>query len=255
MSMAMTDLSDLRFFLTAKHSCSYLENESASNIFVDPNIRIDQQAYNTLSQFGFRRSGTHIYRPQCEQCTACIPYRVLTEYFTPNRSQRRCIQKNTDLRIFKTKSIDSNECYELYEHYIKSRHNDGDMYPPTRTQFDDFLSNPWGNTEYILFKDPDDKLLSVAVTDILTDGLSAMYSFFDCTQAKRSLGIFNILYQIQLARDTGLPYLYLGYWIKNCSKMRYKQDYMPSQLFNGESWISVNKKNNLTSPLKMPPPL
>ncbi len=238
---AVTDLSELRFFQTAEHSCGYLPAQQASNVFIDPGQNIDAGLYSVLSEFGFRRSGDHIYRPHCAHCQACIPYRIIVDEFFPNRSQKRCLKKNQSLKIQLVDRIDGDEYYALYERYINERHSDGDMHPASREQYDGFLSSEWGVTRYIAMRDPDGTLVSVAVCDVLRNGLSAMYSFFEPAEEQRSLGVFNILYQIHWARELGLPFLYLGYWIADCRKMRYKQDYRPYQLFTGNQWRTFHE--------------
>jgi len=234
----MTDLSELRFFQTRQHACGYLDNKSASNIVVDPAQEIDAGTYSVLSSLGFRRSGSHVYRPRCENCSACTPIRVLADDFRPTKSQKRCLKKNKDLKVCSVTNIDTDEYYGLYHRYINARHADGEMYPPSRSQFRDFLAPKPGVTRYLIFRAPDDNVVSVAVVDILADGLSAMYSFFEPKLAQRSLGKFNILYQILHAQALKLPYLYLGYWIQDCQKMSYKTDYLPNQLYRSNQWIS-----------------
>jgi len=234
----VTDLSELRFFQTSEHDCGYLPERQARNVFVDPNQEIDASAYNFLSAYGFRRSGSQVYKPHCVNCTACIPFRVITQEFVPNRSQRRCLRKNEDLSISLQSEIDTDEMYDLYERYIRARHSDGEMFPPSREQFTSFLSREWGITRYLCFREPNGKLISVAVTDVLPNGFSAMYSFFDPSSPERSLGVFNVLYQIQWARESELEFLYLGYWIQGCQKMEYKRNFAPNQMLIDNQWVS-----------------
>lgn len=236
----MTEKNELRFFLSSPHPCGYLNNQQTSNLVVDPALKLNGNVYGLLSTHGFRRSGEQIYRPHCQRCSACVPIRVLVDDFVPSKSQRRCLNKNQDLQAYKVTSIDSEEYYALYERYICGRHGDGEMYPPSRAQFKDFLRPAWGITEYLVFRDANDTVVSVAVTDALHDGLSAMYSFFDPDPAfkARSLGVFNILYQILWARERGLPYLYMGYWISESPKMTYKTQYRPYELFKNNQWTS-----------------
>lgn len=235
-SMVLTSINKLRFVQTTPHTCSYLDNKIATNVFVDPNEQLGAEHYNGLARYGFRRSGNHVYRPYCANCQACIPFRVLTHSFTPDRSQRRCLKRNADLQISTRDTIDTDDCYQLYARYICARHRNGDMYPPDREQYRDFLSNPWSSTQYLVFSDATGKVVSIAVCDVVGDGLSAMYSFFDPDAEKRSLGVFNILYQIQIANTLSLPYLYLGYWIKECQKMAYKSSYKPYELLIDNEW-------------------
>ena len=234
----MSNLSSIKLFATHPHPCSYLPDEESTTVFVDPATKIDLPLYTELSHYGFRRSGNHLYRPQCADCQACIPIRIPVAEFKPNRKQSRCLKKNNDLSTSKIASIDNDECYTLYEKYIEQRHNDGDMHPPSRNQFTEFLSNQWNATQYYGFR-KDDKLLAVAVCDQLENGLSAIYTFFDPDESKRSLGMYCILQEIQWAQKLKLPWLYLGYWIKTCKKMNYKNEFKPYQLMLNNHWVSV----------------
>ncbi len=235
----MSDLSSLKLFATAPHPCSYLSGEEATTVFIDPAAEVDQELYSQLSQLGFRRSGGHLYRPHCASCQACVSCRIPVRLFRPNRSQKRCIKKNSDIELRLTDSIQTDEHYRLYEDYITTRHADGDMYPPSREQYEAFLSPAWGTTRYIEYR-LDNQLLGVAVCDQLKDGLSAVYTFFDSREAKRSLGAFAILAQVQKARELGLKYVYLGYWIRDCQKMAYKTQYRPLQLLVNKHWVNLN---------------
>lgn len=237
--MVLTDLSELRFFQTAAHPCGYLPDRNSSNVFVDPSQTIDAGTFSFLSSCGFRRSGAHIYKPRCSSCEACMPLRVMTDQFIPSRRHRRCLNKNQDLKPELISDIRNDECYALYEKYITERHHDGDMYPPNYEQFEEFLSAQWGVTRYLGFRNANGKLISVAVVDCLHNGLSAMYSFFDPSEDKRSLGVFNILYQILWAQDQQLPFLYLGYLIEDCAKMQYKNQYRPYQILKESQWVTV----------------
>ncbi|MFL0797923.1 MAG: arginyltransferase [Cellvibrionaceae bacterium] len=235
----MADLSHLQLYLTQPHDCSYLEGEEATTAFIDPSIQIDQHTYTQLSQLGFRRSGPHVYRPQCAKCHACISSRIPVSRFKPNRSQKRIWKRNSDLRIEALSNIQGDQFFELYSKYIHARHSDGDMFPPTRDQYDNFLTNQWGDTAYLAFYDAE-KLVAAAVTDVLNSGLSAIYTFYDTGEDKRGLGIYAVLYQIELARQQGLEHVYLGYWIKQCQKMSYKIKYRPIELLIDQQWVLVN---------------
>jgi len=234
----MTDLSHLKLFATQPHPCSYLEGEEATTLFIDPEAPVDRALYSQLSQLGFRRSGGHLYRPHCADCSACISCRIPVKDFVPNRTQRRCWRRNEDLVLSFTDRIDTEEHYQLYADYIETRHKDGDMYPPSRTQYEAFLSREWGLTRYIEFR-LEDRLLGVAVCDRLDDGLSAVYTFFDSREPRRSLGVFGILAQIDRAQQLGLEHVYLGYWIKRCQKMDYKTQYRPLQLLVNRRWVTL----------------
>jgi arginine-tRNA-protein transferase len=225
-------------YTTYPHSCSYLQDQEAVTLFVDPRQAVDKLLYSKLSALGFRRSGGHIYRPHCNDCNACIPARVPVATFDPNRRQRRTRKRNRDLVVEYTEDISDTPAYELYRRYIEDRHADGDMYPPNRDQYESFLSNEWGCTDYYRFYDQGG-LIAIAVVDVLQDGLSAIYTFFDPAASRRSLGAYAILWQIDKAREVGLEYLYLGYWIRGCQKMDYKSEYRPLELYLNNRWTSL----------------
>ncbi len=233
-----SSMRDLKVYTTYPHSCSYLEDQEATTLFVDPRQRIDKTLYSNLSLLGFRRSGSHIYRPHCSHCEACIPARIPVEQFNPSRSQRRTINRNRDLRVVATDDFRDNEAFELYQRYIELRHADGDMYPPEREQYESFLNNAWDCTHYYRFYDSR-SLVALAVVDHLSDGLSAIYTFFEPEAVRRSLGSYAILWQIEHARELGLEYLYLGYWIRDCQKMAYKSDYRPLELYVKSRWTTL----------------
>lgn len=232
----MTDLSSLKLFATHPHPCSYLDGLEATTVFVDPNAEIDGDLYTRLSQLGFRRSGAHLYRPQCKSCAACISCRIPIKSFVLNRNQKRCWNRNQDLQICTTDNIDTEEHYQLYSRYIEGRHADGDMYPPSKEQYQNFLTSEWGLTRYLEFR-LDDELIALSVCDQLHDGLSAVYTFYAPEHEARGLGKFSVLSQIEKARQLGLDYLYLGYWIKNCQKMNYKIQYRPLELYLNQRWM------------------
>lgn len=239
-SADMSNLSELRLYATKEHDCSYLKGEQATTLFVDPHADIDNAVYSALSDLGFRRSGQHVYKPHCNDCKACISVRVPVHSFMPKRSHKRCLKANSDLKIIRTQTPDMDEHYNLYERYIATRHADGDMYPPNKSQFLEFLNNPFNATYYIEMRDLDGKLLGCAVSDQLEEGLSAIYTYFDPIEVKRSLGRFAVLYQIECAKKLGLKYLYLGYWIKQCQKMQYKSEYRPLQLLINQRWVTAS---------------
>jgi arginine-tRNA-protein transferase len=229
---------DLKVYTTYPHSCSYLEDQEATTLFVDPRQRVDQKLYSNLSVLGFRRSGNHIYRPHCTHCEACIPARIPVEQFTAKRGQRRIWNRNQDLVVLRTDDIRDDEAFALYQRYIEQRHADGDMYPPDREQYESFLNNAWDCTSYYRFYDRD-TLIAVAVVDELVDGLSAIYTFFEPSADKRSLGTYAILWQIKKASEMALEHLYLGYWIRDCQKMAYKSDYRPLELYVNSRWTTL----------------
>jgi arginine-tRNA-protein transferase len=234
----VTILSTLKVFATHPHACSYLPEQQATTLFIDPAAPMDSIIYSQLSEMGFRRSGPHLYRPHCSRCNSCVPARIPVDRFKPDRRQRRILNRNADLTVIDRTVLNGDEYYALYAKYIEGRHRDGDMYPPTRQQFDSFLTREWDLTHYYCFYEQT-HLLAVAVVDVMNNGLSAIYSFYDPDLKERSLGVYAVLWQIQRALELGLPNVYLGYWIKQCRKMSYKIDYRPIELLVNNRWVAL----------------
>ena len=226
------------FFITPAHPCSYLARRNARTLFLDPREAISPATYQRLTEKGFRRSGSHVYRPHCKTCQACVPTRVPVERFVARRSQRRVLQRNADVHVRVEPASYAHRYYDLYSRYISGRHMDGDMYPPSKDQFRSFLLSQWSDTRFVSCY-LNDRLISVAVTDMQTNGLSAIYTFFDPEESSRSLGVYSVLKQIELCADLDVPYLYLGYWIKDSRKMSYKTDYRPVELLVHGRWVTI----------------
>jgi arginine-tRNA-protein transferase len=234
----VTSLSELKFFTTPEHDCSYLPDEQAITLFVDPHTVIDTAVYSSLSAVGFRRSGSHIYRPYCQNCSACIPVRVPVAEFAPKRRHHRVLKKNSSVEVLANPPKLTDEYFALYDRYIKQRHADGDMYPAELNQFESFLVKGREEAVFYEFREHG-RLLAVAVADILLDGVSAIYTFFEPEDQERSLGVYAILWLLEETRKQSLDFLYLGYWIKNCQKMNYKTDYKPIELYINNRWVSL----------------
>lgn len=235
----MTNLAHLKFYATHPHACSYLEDQRATTLFLDPQQQIDVDTYSQLSELGFRRSGDHLYRPHCQACSACIASRIPAADFAPSRQQKRIIKRNADLQVNAQPPRVTDEIYQLYAAYIESRHADGDMYPPSREQFSSFLVRDWPFSLFYEFR-LEGELLAVAVTDHMRNGLSAVYTFYHPDHPRRSLGRFAILWQIEHARRSEMEAVYLGYWIKNCRKMSYKTEYRPLEMLVNQRWVRIN---------------
>jgi arginine-tRNA-protein transferase len=234
----MTELAQLKFYATQPHDCSYLSGQQATTLFLDPRHPFDAGMYASLSELGFRRSGEHLYRPHCQHCQACIPARIPTDGFKANRQQQRILKRNLDLSVHAVRPAFRDEYYDLYSRYIEVRHADGDMYPPSREQFTTFLVSDQPFCVFYEFR-LQGRLLAVAVTDVLPNGLSAVYTFFDPHEERRSLGRLAILWQVAEASRRGLPAVYLGYWIRNCRKMSYKSEYRPLELYVNQHWETL----------------
>jgi len=232
----MTSLKDIRLFTTQPHKCSYLPDQEAQTLFIDPEFQVEKSHNSRLSEIGFRRSGSHVYRPNCKACQQCLSCRVLVQHFQTNRRFERVLKRNADLVVSPVTSIEDEEYFLLYKHYIAVRHGDGDMYPPSREQYEAFLLKQCEGTLYFAMRNKG-RLVGVLVTDRLENGLSAVYTYFDPLEEKRSLGTFAVLWQIMEARRLGMSYLYLGYWIKDSRKMRYKTHYRPLELLIRQRWV------------------
>ena len=229
-------MKSLKFFQTQPYPCGYRKDQIASTAFLNPGQTIDKALYSRLSELGFRRSGRHIYKPACARCQACVPARIPVALFTPRRRQKRTWKRNQDLTVRIVATIDTDEHYALYADYINQRHADGDMFPPSRKQFNNFLTDEWETTRFFEFRHQG-KLLATSVADVMDNGISAVYTYFDSDQASRGLGTYVVLYLIEETRRLGLPALYLGYWIEASAKMRYKGTFRPLEVQQGQDWF------------------
>jgi arginine-tRNA-protein transferase len=227
----------ISLYRTGPHPCSYLPDLIARTQFVDPLAAITPAVYELLLEQGFRRSGSHIYRPDCDGCAACVPVRVPVTAFTPNRSQRRNAAMNADVALVERPARYQPEHYALYETYVRSRHAEGSMAEQASpASYYDFLLAPWGGETRLLELRLGPRLVAVAVTDRQPGSLSAVYTFFDPAFSARAPGTLALLRQIELARTLGLDHLYLGYWIQECPKMSYKDAYRPVGARLGGRW-------------------
>lgn len=228
----------LALHITAEHPCSYHDDRRARTLFVDPTAHIDSATYQALVDQGFRRSGAHIYRPACRGCADCVPVRIPVESFVPDRSQRRNWAANAAvIALVDTPAAFHGAHFALYQRYLSGRHPQGSMIEESgEDSYRRFLVDPWGGATRFIELRLDGRLVGVAVTDVLEQGLSAVYTFFDPRESARALGTFAVLAQIEATRRLALPYLYLGYWIGDCRKMRYKERFRPIEAWDGHAW-------------------
>ncbi len=228
-------LGRLAFYATGRHACPYLPDREAVTLFADPAAPTDMALYSRLLRQGYRRSGPYIYRPACPACAACVPVRLPVAEFRPRRSQRHCQARNADLRTTVRPALFDPEHYALYRRYIAARHPDGGMETDSGSRYMEFLTAHWAETAFVEFR-LGDRLVAVAVTDLVSDGLSAVYTFYDPDLGSRGLGTHAILWQIARARHEGLPHLYLGYWIAGSRKMAYKAAFRPLEGWLRDHW-------------------
>jgi len=225
--------------ITKSFPCNYLPGRNERLLVAtDPRLQ-SSDSYAWLMSQGFRRSGDQIYRPHCEACNACQSIRVLVNEFKPSRSQKRSLKRNSIFSI-KITSEEKDNYYPLYEKYINTIHQDGSMFPATYDQYKSFLASSIAEQIFIEIWDKK-KLICVAVTDVLSDALSAVYTFYHPDYRAAGLGVFAILNQIQLSVQYQKQYLYLGYQIAGCQKMSYKDRYYPHQILTANTWKTVNK--------------
>ncbi len=232
------------FYKTPPHDCGYRNRKKAANIVLDPRLEPSSKLYGQLVTLGFRRSGDYVYQPRCPHCQACISLRLPVTDLRPNRNQRRILKRNTDVDIYRLGARYYPEHFTLYRRYLAARHPGGPMEQHSQTEYMDFLCSSHIDTGLLEFR-LGRKLVAVAVTDYLEDGLSAVYTFFDPDYAERSLGIYAILRQIKEACRIGKKWLYLGYWIHDCDKMRYKTAFSPLEAYLNGSWVRFETAQQL----------
>lgn len=231
-------LSALQLYLTAPYSCSYLPERLARSQVATPSFLITPAVYSELVRLGFRRSGSATYRPHCDACQACVPVRIEVASFIPNRSQRRSRQRHIGLKASLHTLRDNEEYFVLYQRYQKERHPDGNMQNDSRDQYRNFLLQSHIDSTLVEFRE-NGELRMVSIIDILDDGLSSVYTFYEPNVAQASFGTYNVLWQIELCRKLQLEYLYLGYWIEGSEKMAYKANFRPLQGLVQGKWQTI----------------
>jgi arginyl-tRNA--protein-N-Asp/Glu arginylyltransferase len=232
-------LHKLQFYVTSGYSCGYLPNKLAQSLIAAPQHLINADVYSGLIQQGFRRSGKFAYRPHCDGCRECIAVRINIQQFQPNKSQKRAYKRHQNLDAIILPIAFHEDHHALYSAYQTARHSEDssqDADQHDEEQYRNFLCQTNVDSVMVEFREQG-KLKMLSVIDIVFDGISAVYTFYDTTDPKASLGTYNVLWQIEWASHLKLPYLYLGYWIKESQKMAYKQNFRPlEKLIDGE-WV------------------
>ena len=234
-----------QFYLTAPSPCPYLPRRDERKVFTHLIGKRAASLNDTLTQSGFRRSQTIAYRPACENCRACVSVRVKVDEFLPSRNLRRVDERNADVRGSVIRGEPSSEQYSLFRGYLDARHAEGGMADMTVLDYSMMVEDSHVETRLVEYRVGSTSiargpLVAVCLTDLLADGLSMVYSFYEPTEHARSLGSFMILDHIRRAKRLGLAHVYLGYWVEGSKKMAYKARFLPQERLGMSGWDRVD---------------
>jgi arginine-tRNA-protein transferase len=239
-----------QFYVTAPQPCPYLAGRMERKLFTALQGEYAVKLNDALSKQGFRRSQNVLYRPSCAECSACLSARIRVADFSPTKSQKRALRRNARLRREATSPWATEDQYALFRAYLDSRHADGGMADMDIFEFAAMIEETPIRSRVVEYSDgtgPDRSLAAVCLTDVLDDGLSMVYSFYDPDLAKDSLGTYVILDHIEIAREAGLPYVYLGYWVPGSPKMGYKAKFPALEVYIGGVWQDIGNPSRYSS--------
>lgn len=225
-----------QFYSTELAPCPYLPGRVERRVVTVLDPTNADESFDALTEAGFRRSQSYLYRPACPGCRACVSVRIVVDAFRPDRTGRKILQRNADLTVEEVPAVTTDEQYALFRRYLQARHDDGGMAQMTRQDYAEMVERGGRVAGLVELRRGDGTLVGVSLTDRLRSGLSGVYKFFDASEPKRSLGTFIILWHVQRARELGLPYVYLGYWVAGCRKMAYKVRFQPLEWLDGWTW-------------------
>jgi arginine-tRNA-protein transferase len=249
-----------RFFVTSPSPCPYLPGKQERKVFTELAGPHAGELNDALGRIGFRRSQGVAYRPSCAGCNACVSVRVVTPEFKPNASQRKLLKRNDDLQVAACRAWATDEQYQLLRRYLSVRHPSGGMAGMDEDDYADMVEHSPVNSLIIEYREPSrhggrGKLVAACLTDRQADGLSMIYSFFAADAANRQgLGNFVIMDHILRARDAGLPYVYLGYWVKGSPRMAYKTKYRPIEVLGPAGWRRMEEEGTVVPPVRFKVP-
>ncbi|WP_068296955.1 arginyltransferase [Pararhodobacter sp. CCB-MM2] len=247
-----------QFYVTAPQPCPYLPGQSERKLFTALTGEGARALNDTLSKQGFRRSQNVLYRPACSECAACLSARIRVADFEPTRSQRRNLKRNSELHREATSPWATDEQFTLFRRYLDSRHADGGMADMDIFEFAAMIEETPVRSRVIEYTEMPEaaakgrkgsgrKLAAVCLTDVLDDGLSLVYSFYDPERIKDGLGTYMILDHIALAKQVGLPYVYLGYWVPGSPKMAYKANFSSLEVYREGEWRSLGNPDEYST--------